>query len=438
MKRLLRAAAMAATIGFGPGTAAAQSIPPADAALVEDAAAIAPHLGVTPVEAAHLLELQVASVPLTDAIAARFADRLTGIAIEHSPVFRIVVRLKGEGGAAQEVATIAGRPVTIVYVPGAWASRAEMIAAISTYHAPMRDSLLVPPGLGIDQRSGELVAVVSARDVAREGVQGLRDRLAAMTQVPVRLRVINDPSLDLTGERAGEGPGLARGLGGGVRLTGVRPGNPQRYLCTAGFAVTDGSRDALATAAHCPDDLSVRDAGGRTIDLPFAGQWGWGNRDVQLNLSTVPLGPDFYTDAQRTKRRAVAGALPRAATRAGDVVCHRGEWTGYSCAQVELTDFAPAGDLCGGACLPTWITVAGPSCKAGDSGSPVFLGSVAYGILKGGSYRSDGGCAFYFYMSTDYLPDGWRLRTVADPPPVPPPVPVQPLVPVPGALTAGS
>jgi hypothetical protein len=31
--------------------------------------------------------------------------------------------------------------------------------------------------------------------------------------------------------------------------------------------------------------------------------------------------------------------------------------------------------------------------------------------MKGGSYRSDGSCAFYFYMSTDYLPAGWRLLT---------------------------
>ncbi|MFK9326040.1 hypothetical protein ACJEKX_23930, partial [Escherichia coli] len=88
-----------------------------------------------------------------------------------------------------------------------------------------------------------------------------------------------------------------------------------------------------------------------------------------------------------------------ASTRAGDFVCHRGERTGYSCALVQLTDFAPAGDLCGGACLPTWVTVAGPTCKGGDSGSPVFSGTTALGVLKGASYRGDGSCVFYFYMS---------------------------------------
>jgi hypothetical protein len=93
----------------------------------------------------------------------------------------------------------------------------------------------------------------------------------------------------------------------------------------------------------------------------------------------------------------------------GDIVCHRGETTGYSCAEVEYVDFAPAGDLCGGACLPTWVAVKGPRCKGGDSGAPVFLGTKAFGIVKGGNYLPDGTCRFYYYMSTDYLPDGWTL-----------------------------
>jgi hypothetical protein len=240
---------------------------------------------------------------------------------------------------------------------------------------------------------------VSGRDVEREGVEPLRDRLATLAGVPVRLRVVDQPALDL------------QDVSGGMRLMGSVPGDTRRYVCTSGFVVTDGTRDAIATAAHCADSVSVRTADGGEEVLEFAGQWGWGNQDVQINLSPRPLQPVFFADTAKTLTRAVTGARGRAATRAGDIVCHRGERTGYSCSLVELTDFAPAGDLCGGACLPTWTTVAGPTCKGGDSGSPVFLGTTAYGILKGGSYRTDGSCAFYFYMSTDYLPTGWRLLT---------------------------
>jgi streptogrisin C len=220
--------------------------------------------------------------------------------------------------------------------------------------------------------------------------------------VPVRLRVVDQPTLDMGGM-----------IAGGSRVVGSVAGDPHLYMCTAGFVVGDGMRTGLATAAHCPDTLSTRDADGVETALPFVGQWGWGNQDVQINASPVALAPVFFADSARTISRPVTAARPRAGMRAGDVVCHRGERTGYSCAEVELTDFAPAGDLCGGACLPTWTTVAGPTCKGGDSGSPVFLGTTAYGILKGGSYRANGSCAFYFYMSTDYLPTGWHLLTAA-------------------------
>lgn len=385
--------------------AAAQSPPAAvqtrDAALAQDAGAVAERLGVSPDEALRQLRLQQASGPVTDELAERFAERVAGIAIEHAPAFRIVVRLTGDAPVPAETVDIAGERIEIAYVTGAAASHVGLVQAITAYQAAIRASLTDAPGLGVDQRTGELVAIVSRRDVAREGAEPLRARLAALTGVPVRLRVVDGSALDMAGE----------GVAGGMRMMGGRPGDPRQYLCTAGFVVTDGARTALATAAHCPDTLRVRDAAGTEQELPFAGQWGWGNQDVQINLSAASLAPTFFADTPRTTSRAVTDARPRAGTRAGDVVCHRGERTGYSCSVVELTDFAPAGDLCGGACLPTWTTVAGPVCKGGDSGSPVFLGTTAYGILKGGSYRADRSCAFYFYMSTDYLPAGWRLLT---------------------------
>ena len=141
----------------------------------------------------------------------------------------------------------------------------------------------------------------------------------------------------------------------------------------------------------------------------FGGQWGWGYQDVQLQGGALPLAPLFWSDTAKTVQRRVQGQRTRRSTRAADIVCHRGERTGYSCAEVWLPDFAPAGDLCGGGCTPTWVAVRGPTCRSGDSGGPVFLGGTAFGIVKGGSYRADGSCAFYYYMSLDFLPSGWSL-----------------------------
>ena len=376
----------------------------AQAPVAPDAPAVAERLGLSIEEASRQLWLQDASVAATDAIADRYADRLAGIAVDHAPAFRIVVLLTGEQPVADEVLALGGDTANVTYRTGAAASLTALVKALTAHQAEVRASLSAPPGMGIDQRTGELVIVVSRRDVAQEGLAPLRARLAAMTGVPVRLRVVDDPALDLSDSPAG-----------GMRLLGGSPGS-RRSLCTAGFVVTDGTQTALATAAHCADTLAVRGGDGKEQVLPFLGQWGWGYQDVQINAAAGLLEPTFFADTAKTEARTVTGARGAAGTRAGDMVCHRGERTGYSCAPVELTHFAPAGDLCGGACLPTWVTVAGPGCKGGDSGSPVFLGSTAYGLLKGGSYRSDGSCAFYFYMSTDYLPAGWRLLTVADRP----------------------
>ena len=124
----------------------------------------------------------------------------------------------------------------------------------------------------------------------------------------------------------------------------------------------------------------------------------------------------FFADTGRTVARPVTGWVTRPMTRSGDWVCKRGETSGASCAEIELADFAPPGELCGGLCSASWVTVKGPVCSRGDSGAPVFIGTTAVGVLKGGAFVENDGCAFYYYMSLDYLPGEWRVvRTEVSP-----------------------
>ena len=397
------------------GMAQAQELPPAPfaivpqaapdtplqtaaASLAQDAAAYAALYRLTEAEAERRLRAQEATVAFTEALRIAHADRLAGISIEQQPVFRLVVLLTGTDAVADEVVEADGQAIPVVFRTGAAATLDALAAAARDRQAQIRQALAHPPGIGIDQRTGDLVVIVAGADLDAEGRDALTARLAAIAGVPVRVRSIDRPSVDQAAE-------------GGARLVGSNPGDPHRYLCTAGFVVTDGSRTGIATAAHCPDELSYVDAGGQAHPMAFVGQWGWGFQDVQINVGDEPLAPRFLADTAKTVSRPVLAQRGAAAMRAGDVVCHRGERTGYSCGAVELTSFAPAGDLCGGACSPTWITVAGPQCGGGDSGAPVFVGTTALGILKGGSYRTDGSCGFYFYMSTQYLPTGWHLLT---------------------------
>lgn len=391
---------MAVAMGLVAARATAQEAPlyqSADAARAQDGAAYAALVGVDPAEGERRLRAQEASVAATDAMRALFRDRLAGIAVEQRPVFGITVSLTGEVPVADRTITTDAGEVPVTFRTGAVATLDQLKAALVAHQADIRAALIHPPGMGIDQRSGELVVIAAAADLAVEDPVAMAARLGAIAGVPVQVRSIERPGVN------------EAGIEGGGRLVGSVPGDTRHYLCTAGFTVTDGVRTGIATAAHCPDTLSYLDADRREHPLAFVGQWGWGYQDVQINVAAEPVAAAFYADTARSVSRPVEAQRGVAEMRAGDVVCHRGERTGYSCGTVELTDFAPAGDLCGGACSPTWVTVAGAGCHGGDSGSPVFVGTTAIGLLKGGSYRADGSCGFYFYMSVDYLPTGWRL-----------------------------
>ena len=419
--RWFLAAALLA-LGAGPASAAqVQQVQLPVDALMQDASEYATRFGVPFDEALRRMRAQGDSVPATDALRETYKDRWAGVAIEHQPNYRIVVLLTGTDPVADQSVMAGGMVVPIVFRTGAPATREAVLAAITAYQAKIRESLPHPPGLGVDQRTGELVVMIASGDADLDRDGALRTRIATMTGVPVRIEAVDKPPADMAQDQVAPVPTLipapvdGGAIEGGARVVGTVDG--KRYACTTGFVVSDGVRNGVVTAAHCPDTLSYvgkRPSDGSREEWPlaFVGQWGWGYQDVQVNVATAPdvgYAPLFYADTAKTVARPVATWRYRTSTRAGDFVCHRGERTGYSCAVIAMVDFAPAGDLCGGACLPTWVAVEGPTCKAGDSGAPVFEGSTALGLVKGGTYRRDGTCLFYYYMSTDYLPQGWTL-----------------------------
>lgn len=372
--------------------AAAQRVLTQTEALTEDAVQYAGQFEVTPDEALRRLRAQEASAAVTDAIAQEFASRLAGISIEHSPVYRIVVLLTG----GEPVPDRSADGVPVVFRTGANATHAEALAALRKHLVDFRTDLPGARGAGYDQRTGEVVLLVTRADADRLGLNAIKARAEQVGGVPVR--VVINALIEAN-----------MAVAGGGRVEGVSSVTGRPSLCTTAFVVTDGSRTGIATAAHCPDELTYADIDGSTSPLPFVGQWGLAYQDVQVNLSDQAQEPVFYSNRGAGTLRRLVSWRNTASTRAGEFVCHYGESSGYSCATIELTDYAPPGELCGGPCFPNWITVKGPNCIPGDSGGPVFSGGIAYGIAKGVNRTAGGQCLFYHYMSTDYLPPPWRL-----------------------------
>lgn len=344
-------------------------------------------------EAERRLTLQDASVAITERLRTQFRDRLAGIFLEHSPEWRVVVLLKGEQPPTQLLLPAGDLRVPVELRGGALATREEVLAAIDRHRAELAPRVPGMRGAGHDPRTGAMVVMQRITAATRPAAE-LDAELTALTGVPVRVR-----QLQASFENAG--------ATGGSRVEGSDGG--RRWFCTTGFLVTDGTSLGVTTAAHCPDTLTYRGPDGEERLLRFAGGWGTAYRDVQIHTGVGRTPAQFYVDAERTLARPVTGWRTRPMTRAGDWVCKRGEASGASCSTVEMTDFAPPGELCGGLCSTSWVTVRGPQCQRGDSGAPVFSGTTALGVLKGGAFLKGGACAFYYYMSVDYLPGDWRL-----------------------------
>jgi hypothetical protein len=365
-------------------------------ALAQDAAEYARLESVSLDEALRRLRFQEASIAKIDALRAEFMDRLAGLVIQHHPDYRIIVLLTGNDWVQDRFIAAGGSIVPVNFRTGAAVTHQQLVDALEQHQMEMRAILSRPQGMGVDERTGEIVVLSRASDVEGEQLAEKQQQLAAIAGVPVRIRTLDDVDVDLSVE-------------GGSRVAGIDARDGRRYACTTGFVVTDLARTGIVTAAHCPDNLIYYGPDGAQVPLSFVGEWGALTRDVQVHVTADPQKPEFYVDKDRRRIRPLTGARSRSSTRAGDIVCHRGESSGYSCSLVELLDFAPPGSLCGGPCEPVWVTVAGPSCHSGDSGGPIFAGTTAFGIVKGASYKRNGECSFYFYMSIDYLPDGWSL-----------------------------
>lgn len=399
------ALAIALTMTTAPARAADPVVQTEAEALAQDAVAIAPTLGLPPQAALLRLKAQAATMPVSETLRIQYRDRLAGLFVEQRPVLRLVVLLTGTEAPSGFTIDAAGLPVPVEFRTGAVATRARVLTAIDQYRAAIADIVPGARGIGHDPRDGALVVMIPpapAFDMAK-----IDARLTALTGVPVRLLALRARIEN------------ASAIGGG-RVEG--PVGNRRTVCTTGFVLRRGAESALTTAAHCADAMTYRGPDGEERRLSLLSAWGTAFRDVQIHGAIGPASPTIFSDREKTLTRVITGWRTRPQTRVGDVVCIRGESSGHVCSLVELTDFAPPGELCGGLCSVSWVTVSGPQCRHGDSGAPVFLGGTAYGLLKGGAFLGPV-CPFYFYMSTDYLPDGWQVATGVPAPPAPSPSP---------------
>ncbi|WP_328660775.1 S1 family peptidase [Streptomyces sp. NBC_00334] len=288
--------------------------------------------------------------------------------------------------------------------------------------------------LGADRTAGHwtgsdgrpVVAVVddgAAREVRRAGAEAkavrhsmseLRSAASALRSAP---RVAGTAwALDyrsnevvVRGDRTVSGAdwsrltGVAEGIGGFVRmertegafttrLNGAEPILSTAGRCSAGFNVTDGTRDFILTAGHCGPTGSVwfgADRGDRQVGRTVAGSF---------------PGDDFslveYADGEAGDGAdvvAVGGGKGVRITGSGEPVVGQrvfrsGSTSGLRDGRVTALDATvnyPEGTVTG-------LIETDVCAEPGDSGGPMFSEGVALGVTSGGSGDCDKGGTTFF------------------------------------------
>lgn len=179
-------------------------------------------------------------------------------------------------------------------------------------------------------------------------------------------------------------------------------------LARPGFTVknSSGTRGFL-TAGHCGNTQTYYESATISYSSNYQTEIRDADQDVQWHTTpTHSVYAQFYAYSDL---RTVTDTEPRSAQAVGDYVCHRGKATGYSCGNIESTNYQPTWtNACPGTtCSSVWIKVSGSSleCYPGDSGGPWFNAYTAYGIYKGqsstGTTAAD--CNWAVYMAINYV-----------------------------------
>lgn len=281
-------------------------------------------------------------------------------------------------------------------------------------------SLAAIPGFQnvfVDNKTGEVVLMVDAKSPDVASVEA-----AKFLKVPYRIELVP----------------------GGFVKVALRGGQfssvPAQRWCMTSFAAKHNTtgKTGLVTAGHCAstNTISLKDGGsnyamtqGAPLNSSTAG-------DLMFLSGTPTAVAEFYYDGTGAAR-SVTGTRSRASTTAsngtwstagtttGSFVCHLGQETlgssnvVQSCGEVTSTaGNNSTGEPTGGSYVIVRNTQSGAGtvrtsgdgtllCFTGDSGGPLFAGTIAFGVASACAFQdgiTNGTVAYLMYTSVDAFP----------------------------------
>jgi streptogrisin D len=175
----------------------------------------------------------------------------------------------------------------------------------------------------------------------------------------------------------------------GKRLSGGQAIYGSGYRCTIGFNARSGSTYYFLIAGHCGKYVSNwYSSSSQTTMVGTTAGWSFPGNDYGIARYTDQSVPPGNVDLHNGMYQDItsAGTVPVGAT-----VCMSGSTSGYHCGAVtalNATVYFSEGAVSG--LIKTTLCSEG-----GDSGAPVFYGSVAIGIVVGASGNCSSGGITY-------------------------------------------
>lgn len=336
-------------------------------ALYQEAAEYARTQGVDLDVAVDRLRLQRLIGDLDARLRSEENETFAGLWIEHAPAYRVVTRFTSALPEKKLRASLGGTPLAgLVEVRSARWSLAELSESQAASRNLAR-TLDIAVDLGINVFENRVEIYATDTDALESG---LRARRLALPENVVLVAV--------------------DGLVEPVQQT-IRGGQPLSS-CTAGFAVRRNTSGevGLSTAAHCGNSQSALG-----VSLPFRSEDQNGNQDVQWH-STCGLFDVDNTFNSGIGNRACIGTRHRNNQAIGSYVCKWGMTTGRTCGFIQSKSIAP-GYVQNAAA--TFVRIDGAVTLPGDSGGPVFVEDIAYGITSGRFTSDDDNV----YMPINYI-----------------------------------
>ena len=162
---------------------------------------------------------------------------------------------------------------------------------------------------------------------------------------------------------------------GGLDSGADHMGGEELSTCTSGFNVKVNGVRGITTAAHCPDNLSD-DGDALTFQDKHHGVYG----DVQWHTGPDTMGHSFYAGSISVHETARRDVTSVGTAQKGDTLCRNGKMSYQDCQEVRRVNICAI-------LVCRLVSMEHYYAAAGDSGSPVFQGTEAFGVHRGKTWN---------------------------------------------------